>query len=79
MDLTVGLPVTENSQLLVQTFSTVSDGSGELLPYEYHKSQVSLTRRLGDGWTVQAGRAFTIAGENALDEKGPFLSVWKDY
>ena len=76
LDLSAGIRPFEDWLLLAQVFSTISVG-GER--YSHHKAQGSIVYDINDRWSVQAGVFATIAGENALKERGVVSAVWYRY
>lgn len=75
LDVTFGVRPWDDILLLAQSFSTVSAGDdGD--SYAYHKAQGSLVYDLNDRWSLQAGAFATVAGHNALRERGLISAVW---
>jgi hypothetical protein len=75
LDLTFGIRPWDDILLLAQGFSTISAG-GDGDSYAYHKAQGSLVYDLNDRWSLQAGVFATVAGHNALRERGLISAVW---
>lgn len=77
LDLTLGYRAAPALQLLAQSFTTVSAGAGAgSSSYDYTKVQLSAAYDLTPATTVQFGAVATVAGRNALRERGLFLGVW---
>ncbi|MXO66066.1 transporter [Altericroceibacterium endophyticum] len=78
LDLTAGYRPVPDILLLAQTFSTVSDGSSDISggKYRYHNLQISAVKDLSESVSLQAGVTGTLAGENALRERGFFGGLW---
>ena len=47
--------------------------------YAFHKAQGSVVYRLNERWSVQAGAFATVAGHNALKERGVVTALWYDF
>ena len=77
-DATVGVTLTPNLLVLVQSFNQVPVGNGT--PYlpsaTYSDLKVSLVRRITAAWSLQLGAYLTLAGRNALREEGAVIGVW---
>ncbi len=80
-DLTVGVRPKQNLLLMAQSFNTISDGAGQGIfdSYRYHNVQFSAVQTVADGVSLQLGVVGTIAGENALRERGGFAAIWVDF
>lgn len=76
LDLSAGIRPFADWLLLAQVFSTMSVG-GER--YSHHKAQGSVVYDINDRWSLQAGIFATIAGENALKERGVVSAIWYRY
>lgn len=76
LDVTFGIRPWEHVLLLAQGFSTVARGGDAGSPYAFHKAQGSLVYDLNDRWSLQAGAFATVAGHNALRERGLISAVW---
>ena len=78
-EATLGVEVGAGAKILVQSFSTVSDGAGDGVfeRFGYHKAQLSLLKPIGERWAVQVGGFRSYAGQNALKETGAFVSLWR--
>jgi hypothetical protein len=77
-DLTFGIRPLPQWLLLAQLFNVVSEGGGEpgFVSYDYSKLQLSVVYDLNPQWSVQFGGFTTVAGHNALQEKGIILGTW---
>ena len=76
LDLSAGIRPFDDWLLLAQFFSTMSVGSER---YSHHKAQGSIVYDINTRWSVQAGAFATIAGENALKERGVVSAIWYRY
>ena len=81
LDLTAGLNVTPKALVLAQSFNTVSVGGADLpfLDTREHKVSASVVYKVHDKWSVQVGGLLTVAGSNALEERGAILGIWRDF
>ncbi|WAP67341.1 hypothetical protein [Jiella pelagia] len=80
LDLTAGLRPFERWLVLAQSFSTFGlGGPAESEPYSYHKLQGSLVYDIAEHWSLQTGVFGTIAGDNALKERGVVSAIWYRY
>lgn len=81
LDLSVGFEVTPRAMLVGQSFNTVSDGAGDdgFDRYRYHNVWLSTVWSLKPDTWLQAGAIFTVAGENALRERGGLLALWRRF
>jgi hypothetical protein len=81
IDLTLGLRVTKTSRVFLQSFNTLGEGKGAA-PYGYyrvHKLSMSVVTRLRPGLFLESGSFYTVAGQNALAERGFNLRVWVEF
>jgi hypothetical protein len=77
IDLTLGLRPTQRVLALIQSFSSVSNGSGQgFVRSSWHKLQTSLVYELSPAWSAQFGAFLTVAGVNAGREFGPLGALW---
>lgn len=78
VDLTLLYDVGWKTQALLQSFNVVSQGAGRppFVHYRYHKLAFSVVRPVWGRTSLQLGGFFSPAGQNALQERGIFLSVW---
>ncbi|HEY2035265.1 MAG TPA: hypothetical protein VGH02_16405 [Rhizomicrobium sp.] len=78
IDLTVIYDVGWKTQALIQNFNVISEGGGQppFVHYRYHKLALSLVRPVWGETSLQLGGFISPAGQNALEEKGIFLSLW---
>lgn len=81
LDLTFGIRPRERLLLLAQSFNTISDGSaaGIFEDGREHKVQLSAVWSLNEAWAVQVGGIATIAGEDALRERGVVAALWRKF
>lgn len=80
IDLTAGLRPFERWLVLAQSFSTIAvAGPGDEDAYAHHKLQGSVVYDIAEHWSLQAGVFATVAGENALEERGVVSAVWYRY
>jgi hypothetical protein len=80
-DLTIGVRPADRWLLLGQSFNVVSTGAGSGIfrATRYHKLQGSVVYELTPDWAVQFGLIATVAGENALRERGMIVGVWRRF
>lgn len=81
LDLTIGLRPRPRVLLMMQSFNTMSLGSGRngYPDTRYHKLQTSVVYDLTEAWSVQFGAIATIGGKNALEESGVLAGVWRRF
>lgn len=80
-DATLGLYVTPDLLVLVQSFNTISGTSNNpnTPQWAQAKAQLSLVYRLSAEWRAQAGGFVTFAGRNAYCENGVLLALWRKF
>jgi protein XagA len=80
-DFTFGVRPDPKLLLLAQSFNTISDGSAEGVFEDgrEHKIQLSAVWSLDEVWSLQLGGIATVAGENALRERGVMAAVWRKF
>ncbi len=80
-DLTLGVNWTARTQILMQTFNTVSNGAGApgFVPWESHKGQLSVVYALNENWSVQIGGFATLYRRNTDSEYGGLVAVWRRF
>lgn len=78
IDLAFGVRPLPRILLLAQSFTTIVDGRapGTSRAGWYGKLQGSMVYDLTRTWSMQAGYVRTIAGRDALSERGGILAVW---
>lgn len=77
LDLTFGIRPWSNILLLAQGFATFSAGGGEdVESYAYHKAQLSMVYDVNEQWSLQVGGFATVAGTNAIKERGLITALW---
>lgn len=81
LDATVGVRPSDDLLLMAQSFNTISDGAGQGIfnDYRYHNVQLSAVQSVGGGVSLQAGLVGSVAGENALRERGVFGGLWVSF
>ncbi len=81
LELTIGVHLTEQAQLLMQSFNAATTGRGSpSYPDErWSKLQPSLVYEIARGLSLQAGAFITLAAVNARREQGALLAVWKTF
>lgn len=93
VDVTFGTRPAPRLLLLASVANTVSDGRGSSRPidsgdgstfsydykYRYHDAFVSAVYSLTSHLAVQAGATATIAGRNALRQRGPLIGLWYSF
>ncbi|WP_300379116.1 transporter [Henriciella sp.] len=77
-DFTAGYRPSPDLLVMAQSFNTFSDGRGRGIfdSYRYHNVQLSLVKDVTTNISLQLGALATLAGENALRERGVFGGVW---
>ena len=77
-DVTLGYRPVPQLMFLAQSFNTISNGSGEgvFRSYNYSNAQLSAVYDISPKVSVQLGALGTIAGKNALRERGLFTGLW---
>ncbi|MGK2909197.1 MAG: hypothetical protein ACSLE1_05280 [Sphingobium sp.] len=77
-DATLGYRPAKGLLLLAQSFNVFSDGSGSRLlnSYRYHNLYLSGVYEIDRKWSVQIGGLGTLAGKNALRERGLVTGLW---
>lgn len=82
-DLTLGVGIRENVQIIGQTFSIVSIGPNEsespYADFSLHKVQISSVYRMTKHLSLQVGGFSAIAGRNTIREDGVFASMWLNF
>ena len=80
-DFTLGTRPRPEVLVMLQSFNVVSQGSGGYgFPVaRYSKMEASLVFDINKLWSVQLGVIGTIAGENALRERGLIVAVWRRF
>lgn len=78
LDATVGLRAAPKVWLIANSYNTISDGAGQGIfrKHRYHNLYLSAAYEVTPRLTLQAGALATVAGENALKERGLFAGVW---
>jgi hypothetical protein len=81
VDLTLLYDVGWNTQMLLQNFNVVSQGSGQppFAYYRYHKLALSAVHPLWGAFSIQLGAFVSPAGQNALREQGLFMGIWAKF
>jgi hypothetical protein len=80
-DATFGIRPAAKLLLLAQSFNVVSDGAGSgiFTKYRYSNLYASAVYDVTPEWSVQAGVLGTIAGRNALRERGVLVGLWRRF
>ncbi len=78
VDLTLGARPKPNVLLLLQSFTTIPTGRGvDWFPRsQYSNAEVSVVYDFDPRWSIQLGVFTTVAGRNALRERGVETSLW---
>ncbi len=76
LDATAGLRPLPPILVMMQSFTSVSLGSGKFGEVIWTKLQPSLIYDFSPQWSVQIGGFLTIAGVNAGRELGPVAGLW---
>ena len=77
-DATLGIDLTPRLLLLVQSFNQVpvGDGTPYLPSATYSDLKISIVEKITVAWSVQFGAYMTVAGRNALRERGAVVGIW---
>ena len=75
-DLTLGTRPSPKVLLLAQSFNEMEMGEGFAVSRREHKAELSLVYDLTPAIAVQVGALATVAGENALAERGVITALW---
>lgn len=78
IDATLGIRAAPRVLLLASSYNAISDGAGRgvFRRYRYHNSYVSAAYDLSRHVTAQLGVSGTVAGRNALRERGLLAGLW---
>ena len=76
IDLTMGLRPFPKVLVLLQSFTSIVNGSLQFGHVSWTKLQPSLVYDIAPQWSVQIGGFITVAGINAGRELGPTAGVW---
>lgn len=81
IDLTFGVRPARKLLVLIQSFNVISDGSGHapFSKYRYSNLSGSLVYDVTPKWSIQAGVIGTLAGSNALRERGVVVGLWRRF
>jgi hypothetical protein len=79
LDITFGVRPAAEWLVMAQSFNVVSTGRGAGIfrDTRYHKVQGSVVWEFSPGWAVQVGALTTVAGRNALRERGLVAGLWR--
>jgi protein XagA len=75
-DLTMGARPAPNLLLMLQSFTSITNGSGKFGHVSWTKLQPSFVYSITPQWSVQIGGFITVEGVNAGRELGPMLGIW---
>ena len=76
IDLTMGLRPFPSVLVMLQSFTSIVDGSLQFGHVSWTKLQPSLVYDIAPNWSVQIGGFITVAGINAGRELGPTAGIW---
>ena len=76
LDLTMGARPVPNLLLMLQSFTSITNGSSRFGHVAWTKLQPSFVYSITPQWSVQIGAFITVAGVNAGRELGPTLGIW---
>jgi hypothetical protein len=81
VDFTLLYNVGWSTQVLLQNFNVVTEGSGQppFSYFRYHKLALSAVHPLWGVFSVQLGAFASPAGQNALREQGLFAAIWAKF
>jgi hypothetical protein len=79
VDLTFGFRPDPALLFMIQSFNTIADGSAKepFFNQREHKVQLSAVWDFHPQWSVQFGGIGTVAGANALRERGIVAGLWR--
>ncbi len=77
-DVTLGLQAAPRLRIIASSYNVVSNGrgSGIFEAYRYHNLYATAVYDISDRVSLQFGGQATIAGENALRERGLVAGLW---
>lgn len=76
IDLTMGLRPWPRLLMMLQSYTSIVNGSLQFGHVSWTKLQPSLVYTIAPQWSVQIGGFITVAGINAGRELGPAAGVW---
>src|ERR1700724_3138656 len=76
IDLTMGLRPWPRLLMMLQSYTSIVNGSLRFGHVSWTKLQPSLVYDIAPNWSVQIGGFLTVAGINAGRELGPTVGVW---
>jgi hypothetical protein len=81
LDLTLGLKPSARVMWLLQSYSTISAGSGApgFAPWSSHAAQLSIVYALDEHWSVQAGAFATFATIQTNSQRGFVAAIWRRF
>ena len=79
LDGTLGLKPHPRLMMLAQIFAAQGLAGGGLPATSRVKGQLSLVWQATPAWSVQAGAFLTLAGQNAAQESGAVLALWRRF
>jgi hypothetical protein len=81
LDATLGVRPAEKMLLMAQSFNVVSDGRGTGVfgKHRYSNFYLSGAYDVAPKWSLQLGVLGTVAGRNALRERGVLAAVWRRF
>ncbi|MDG2523551.1 hypothetical protein P7B02_18640 [Caulobacter segnis] len=77
LDATVGVEVARAWQVLVQAYAGRAER--DFAKPVWLKGEVSVVRRVGETWRVQAGWRQTLTGRHVPVDRGPVMALWRDF
>ena len=79
VDFTAGTHPAPRLLILASVYNTFSDGVGAGVynyKYRYHDIYLSAVYDLNKNISFQLGATGTVAGQNALRQRGPVVGIW---
>ena len=76
VDLTVGVRPLPSLLMMLQSFTSITNGTGNFGHVYWTKLQPSLVYNIAPQWSLQIGGFITIEGVNAGRELGPMAGIW---
>ena len=75
-DLTMGVRPLPSLLMMLQSFTSITNGTSNFGHVSWTKLQPSLVYNIAPQWSVQIGGFITIEGVNAGRELGPMVGIW---
>lgn len=79
LDMTMGVELTRDWLILMQSYGGETDASNDGLRPGWVNSEVSAVRRLGSGWRGQLGWRTAVHGRDTTVGAGPVMAIWRKF